>query len=160
MTPSWRGIRRNARQEHYRWVLDPVDGTRAFITAARMGSLIALEQDGVPLLGILDQPVLGERFIGVNGAAHLVQAGRSTALKTAPALNCLMPFSAPPIRPLFFAAELTAFTRVKEKTRMTRYAGDCYLFAALALASWILSSKRIPCLGRGGADPAVEGAAA
>src|SRR6202451_1767778 len=66
-----------------RWVLDPVDGTRAFITGRHeWGCLIALEQDGVPLLGILDQPVLGERFLGVNGASHLIQAGRSTALKT------------------------------------------------------------------------------
>src|SRR6476646_6751265 len=46
-----------------RWVLDPVDGTRAFITGRHeWGSLLALEQDGVPVLGILDQPVLGERF--------------------------------------------------------------------------------------------------
>ena len=68
----------------YRWVLDPVDGTRAFITGRHeWGSLIALEQDGVPVLGILDQPVLGERFIGVNGAAHLIQAGRAHAAQNA-----------------------------------------------------------------------------
>jgi myo-inositol-1(or 4)-monophosphatase len=119
----------------YRWVLDPVDGTRAFITGRHeWGSLIALEQDGVALLGILDQPVLGERFIGVNGAAHLVQKGRSTPLKTracaelSDAILCATDPSA-----YFSHAELTAFTRVKEKTRMTRYGGDCYLFAALAL---------------------------
>ena len=64
-------------------MLDPVDGTRAFITGRHeWGSLIALEQDGVPVLGILDQPVLGERFIGVNGAAHLIQAGMRQPLKT------------------------------------------------------------------------------
>src|SRR5580700_181812 len=67
----------------WRWVLDPVDGTRAFITGRHeWGSLIALEQNGKALLGILDQPVLGERFIGVNGAAHLVQNGKATRLKT------------------------------------------------------------------------------
>src|SRR5580700_10795033 len=67
----------------YRWVLDPLDGTRAFITGRHeWGQLIALEDKGRPVLGILDQPVLGERFIGVNGAAHLVQAGRSIPLKT------------------------------------------------------------------------------
>jgi myo-inositol-1(or 4)-monophosphatase len=66
----------------YRWVLDPVDGTRAFITGRHeWGSLIALEQDGMPILGILDQPVLGERFIGVNGASHLIQAGQASPLK-------------------------------------------------------------------------------
>jgi myo-inositol-1(or 4)-monophosphatase len=119
----------------YRWVLDPLDGTRAFITGRHeWGSLIALEQDGVPVLGILDQPVLGERFIGVNGAAHLVQAGRATPLKTracaelSDVILCATDPSA-----YFSHAQLTAFTRVKEKTRMTRYGGDCYLFAALAL---------------------------
>ena len=46
-----------------RWVLDPVDGTRAFITGRHeWGSLIALEENEVPVLGILDQPVLGERY--------------------------------------------------------------------------------------------------
>src|ERR1700744_1198864 len=67
----------------YRWVLDPVDGTRAFITGRHeWGSLIALEKDGAAALGILDQPVLGERFIGVNGKAELLQAGHRTRLKT------------------------------------------------------------------------------
>ena len=70
-------------KNQFRWVLDPVDGTRAFITGRHeWGSLIALEDNGVPVLGILDQPVLGERFIGAGGAAHLVQAGRSMTLKT------------------------------------------------------------------------------
>src|ERR1700683_3754284 len=67
----------------YRWVLDPLDGTRAFITGRHeWGSLIALEKNGVPVLGVLDQPVLGERFIGVNGAAHLIQGVGTTRLKT------------------------------------------------------------------------------
>src|ERR1700749_3234696 len=62
-----------------RWVLDPVDGTRCFITGRHeWGSLIALEKDGVPLLGLLDQPVLGERFIGVNGRSELHQKGAVT----------------------------------------------------------------------------------
>ena len=66
----------------WRWVLDPVDGTRAFITGRHeWGSLIALEKDGVPVLGILDQPVLGERFIGVNGRSHLLQGDVRTPLQ-------------------------------------------------------------------------------
>ena len=55
-------------------MLDPVDGTRAFITGRHeWGSLIALEKDEVPVLGILDQPVLGERFLGVNGRSVLIE---------------------------------------------------------------------------------------
>jgi myo-inositol-1(or 4)-monophosphatase len=120
---------------NYRWVLDPVDGTRGFITGRHeWGSLIALEEHGVPVMGILDQPVLGERFIGAGGITHLVQAGRSMALKTREcaelkdATLCATDPSA-----YFSPDEVEAFERVKAQTRMTRYGGDCYLFAALAL---------------------------
>jgi myo-inositol-1(or 4)-monophosphatase len=119
----------------YRWVLDPVDGTRAFITGRHeWGSLIALEKDGAAALGILDQPVLGERFIGVNGKAELIQAGRSTVLKTRAcakledAILCATDPGA-----YFSQAQQTAFARVQGQARMTRFGGDCYIFAALAL---------------------------
>ncbi|HWC63649.1 MAG TPA: histidinol-phosphatase [Rhizomicrobium sp.] len=119
----------------YRWVLDPLDGTRAFITGRHeWGSLIALEKNRKPVLGILDQPVLGERFIGVNGAAHLIQAGHQTRLRTrecaslADAVLCATDPSA-----YFSPAQQEAFARVKGKVRMTRYGGDCYILAMLAM---------------------------
>ena len=119
----------------YRWVLDPVDGTRAFITGRHeWGSLIALEYDDKPILGILDQPVLGERFVGVNGAAHLIQAGKASALQVracdslSKAVLCATDPGA-----YFSREQLSAFSRVERVVKMTRYGGDCYLFAALAL---------------------------
>ena len=62
------------------WVLDPVDGTRAFITGRHTwGTLIALEEDGKRILGIIDQPVLRERFIGFDGKSELITPeGRET----------------------------------------------------------------------------------
>src|SRR5215831_19008557 len=63
------------------WLLDPVDGTRAFITGRHeWASLIGLEENGRAVLGIMDQPVLRERFIGVNGKAELVARGTPTPL--------------------------------------------------------------------------------
>lgn len=119
----------------YRWVLDPVDGTRAFITGRHeWGSLIALEHDDKPVLGILDQPVLGERFVGVNGKSHLIQAGTASPLEVracaslADAILCATDPGA-----YFTKEQLAAFSRVDSAVRMTRYGGDCYLFAALAL---------------------------
>ena len=119
----------------YRWVLDPVDGTRAFITGRHeWGSLIALEQDGEPVLGILDQPVLGERFIGANGAAHLVQAGKASALEVRPCASLADAVLCATDPGAYFSKEqLSAFARVERVVKMTRYGGDCYLFAALAL---------------------------
>src|SRR6201992_4158515 len=66
----------------YRWVLDPVDGTRAFINGRHeWGSLISLEENGRPVLGILDQPSIGERFIGVNGRASMRFKGADVPLQ-------------------------------------------------------------------------------
>src|SRR5689334_844620 len=67
----------------YRWVLDPVDGTRAFIAGQPLwGTLIGLEQDGSPIAGILDQPFLRERFIGAQGRAELRNASGVSPLRT------------------------------------------------------------------------------
>ena len=119
----------------WRWVLDPVDGTRCFITGRHeWGSLIALEKDEVPVLGILDQPVLGERFVGVNGQAELRQAGKVTPLKVracpdiGEAVLCATDPSA-----YMTAPQQAAFERVKTQARLTRYHGDCYIFAMLAM---------------------------
>jgi myo-inositol-1(or 4)-monophosphatase len=118
-----------------RWVLDPVDGTRAFITGRHeWGSLIALEDREVPVLGILDQPVLGERYMGVNGRAVLLEGEKRTPLKVrdcaglADAILCATDPSA-----YFTPGQQTAFARVRAEARMTRFGGDCYLFAAMAL---------------------------
>src|SRR5262249_30678724 len=63
------------------WVLDPVDGTRAFINGRHeWGSLIGLEEDGRAVLGVLDQPVLRERFIGFDGKAELLAPGNRIEL--------------------------------------------------------------------------------
>jgi myo-inositol-1(or 4)-monophosphatase len=118
-----------------RWVLDPVDGTRAFITARHeWGSLIALEDNEVPVLGILDQPVLGERFIGVNGRSLLIEGEKRTPLKVreCAALKDAILCATDPSQ-YFSLDQQAGFARVKSQVRMTRYAGDCYLFAALAL---------------------------
>jgi myo-inositol-1(or 4)-monophosphatase len=119
----------------WRWVLDPVDGTRAFITGRHeWGSLIALEKDGAPVLGILDQPVLGERFVGVNGRSHLVSGEARTPLHVRAcaglkdAILCATDPSA-----YMSATQQASFERVKAASRLTRYHGDCYIFAMLAM---------------------------
>lgn len=119
----------------FRWVLDPVDGTRAFITGRyEWGSLIGLEENGNAILGILDQPVLGERFIGVNGSAELVKQGSRTRLHVRPcadlseAVLCATDPGA-----YFKSEEREAFRRVQQSVRMTRFGGDCYIFGVLAL---------------------------
>jgi myo-inositol-1(or 4)-monophosphatase len=118
-----------------RWVLDPVDGTRTFIAGRHeWGCLIALEKDSRPILGIIDQPVLGERFVGANGRAELHSGGAVTPLRTrtgtqmADAILCATHPDA-----FYGEGERPAFRRVERAVRMTRWGGDCYIFGALAL---------------------------
>ena len=117
------------------WVLDPVDGTRAFIAGQPLwGTLIGLEQDGVPIAGVLDQPFLRERFVGAPGKAELHNSEGASLLKTracarlADAVICtthpVLHFSAPE-RELYF--------RVEQACRLSRYGGDCYAYALVAM---------------------------
>jgi myo-inositol-1(or 4)-monophosphatase len=118
-----------------RWVLDPVDGTRAFINGRHeWGTLISLEEDGAPVLGIIDQPWLGERFIGVNGRAELHEKGSVTPLrvraceKLEDALLCACTPDA-----FHRPGMWDGFQRVQKQVKLTRWGGDCYIFAAMAL---------------------------
>lgn len=118
-----------------RWVLDPVDGTRAFINGRHeWGSLIALERDGRPLLGIVDQPVLGERFIGVNGRANVFVRGIEAPLhvRNCAAIGDAILCATHPYA-YFEADERAAFRRVSGAVKMSRFGGDCYIFGLMAL---------------------------
>jgi myo-inositol-1(or 4)-monophosphatase len=124
-----------ASRNGFNWLLDPVDGTRAFITGRHeWASLIGLEENGRAVLGILDQPVLRERFVGVNGKAELLSGGTRMPLHVrlcadiSQAVLCATHPEA-----YFTPAEREAFRRVQQTVRMTRFGGDCYIFGVLAL---------------------------
>lgn len=115
------------------WVLDPIDGTRGYISGTpTWGVLIAVSDDNGPLYGIIDQPYIGERFSGGLGMAQV-----TGPLGTAP-----LQVRAP--RPLAEATVMTtfpevgtleegrAFHAVAERARLTRYGMDCYAYALLA----------------------------
>ena len=117
-----------------RWVLDPIDGTRAFITGRPIfGTLIALLADGVPILGLIDQPVTGERWIGAagrpttftgpfGGAPHT----RKCPTLAAAELSCTS-------TEMFETPDLPAWARMQAATRRTTFGGDCYAYGLLAL---------------------------
>jgi histidinol phosphatase-like enzyme (inositol monophosphatase family) len=117
----------------YQWILDPIDGTRAFIAGLpTWGVLIGLYHQGRPLLGILDQPYLDERYRGWNQGAELIARGHTRPLKVracaslADAILCTTdPY-------LFEGAEAAAFARVRAGAKLTRYGYDCYAYAMIA----------------------------
>jgi len=112
------------------WVLDPIDGTRAFIAGRPIfGTLIALIEGGWPLLGVIDQPVLGERWIGVAGRETLFN-GRPARTRLCRELGQALLATTSPA--LFADDELHAFEHLDAAVRSTVLGGDCYNYACLA----------------------------
>lgn len=112
------------------WVLDPIDGTRAFITGLPLwGTLIALNDGTKPVVGVMNQPFTGERFIGTPGGAWL----GSTPLKTR-ACSDLASATLMCTTPDMFDTEArkAAFEAVAGQARLMRYGGDCYAYCMLA----------------------------
>lgn len=118
------------------WVLDPIDGTRSFIAGMpTWGTLIAVSDASGPVLGIIDQPHIGERFVGIDlkgrREAWLQRAGGRSPLRTRQrALADAVLFTSFP--EVGSPSERAAFGQVKSQVRMTRYSADCYAYAMLA----------------------------
>lgn len=117
----------------YRWVLDPIDGTRAFICGlTNWGVLIGLYHEGAPLIGVMDQPYLDERYRGWNEGADAVVHGARRALKTRPCAGLAAAVLSTTDPYLFEGAEAAAFARVRGAARLTRYGYDCYAYCMVA----------------------------
>lgn len=112
------------------WVLDPIDGTRAFITGLPLwGTLIALNDGTRPLLGVMNQPFTGERFVGTPAGAW--RSG--TPLKTRPCADLASATLMCTTPDMFDTAERkAAFEAVAGRARLLRYGGDCYAYCMLA----------------------------
>mgnify|MGYP002622361942 CR=1 FL=1 len=120
-------------QNGYQWVLDPIDGTRAFIAGLpTWGVLIALNYEGAPLLGVLDQPYLGERFRGSPTGAELATRSGTRPLKTRACTGLGDAILATTDPTLFKGDEAEAFARVRAAAKLTRYGYDCYAYAMVA----------------------------
>ena len=119
----------------YRWVIDPIDGTRAFIAGQPLwGTLIGLEKNDAPVLGVLDQPFLRERFVGTGDRAELLSISGTVPLKTrsCPALRDAIITTTHP-NAHFSDAERVQFARVEKACRLSRYGGDCYAYGLVAM---------------------------
>ena len=118
----------------YQWVIDPIDGTRAFMMGLpTWGTLIALTHRGQPVLGVMSQPFTGELFWSSETGARTSGPLGEHALRVRPCANlasailgCTSPnlFKTP--------VELARFEAVVPRVKMMRYGGDCYLYALVA----------------------------
>ncbi|MCA8867748.1 MAG: histidinol-phosphatase [Rhodobacteraceae bacterium] len=115
------------------WVLDPIDGTRSFISGApTWGVLVAVNAGDAPLYGIIDQPFIGERFSGGFGQAEVTGPYGRLDLATRPCndLADAVLFSTFP--EIGTRAEYQAFGALSSHCRLTRYGMDCYAYAMIA----------------------------
>jgi inositol-phosphate phosphatase/L-galactose 1-phosphate phosphatase/histidinol-phosphatase len=112
------------------WVLDPIDGTRSFITGSPLwGTLIGLLAGGRVVLGVVDMPVLGERWVGRAGVGaerngHPVRVSTCNDIAQARIVT-----TSPDI---FNPADWQAFDALSRRCAMRRFGGDCYGYAQLA----------------------------
>jgi histidinol phosphatase-like enzyme (inositol monophosphatase family) len=114
------------------WVLDPIDGTTSFIAGRPIfGTLIALLQDGWPVLGIIDQPIAGERWVGRIGQPTLFNGKPATARPLKDIADAVLATTSPH---LFTNEEADAFMSVAKGVAEKKiiYGGDCYNYALLA----------------------------
>jgi myo-inositol-1(or 4)-monophosphatase len=121
----------------YQWILDPIDGTRAFIAGLPLwGVLIGLYYEGAPLLGVMDQPYLDERYRGWIGdhslGANSTARGATRELRTHARASLSESILSTTDSHLFRGAEADAFERVRRAAKLARYGCDCYAYCMLA----------------------------
>lgn len=116
------------------WVIDPIDGTRSFISGVPLwGTLIALNDGTTPIVGIMDQPYIGERFIGRPGGTELIGPRGNRPLKTSRCTR-LEDALLGNTDPAMFRTdgERAAFRDISSRVRLRRFGGDCYFYCLLA----------------------------
>ncbi|MCC5862140.1 MAG: histidinol-phosphatase [Gammaproteobacteria bacterium] len=118
----------------HEWLIDPIDGTRAFITGMPLwGVLLGLLRDGEPALGFMHQPYLGETFGGNGQEAWLLRAGDRQRLRSR-AVATLAEAVLYTTHPESFASpeDAACHARLARQVRLSRFGGDCYSYCMLA----------------------------
>ena len=117
------------------WVIDPIDGTRAFVTGMlHWGVLIALFDGVTPVLGVMYQPFTDELFVGTNDYANYRHGALERSLKVRPCASVTEAVLASTSPQVFGSAEEQAgFRALRRRARLTRWGGDCYQYCMLAM---------------------------
>lgn len=118
-------------QSDYQWVIDPIDGTKSFMIGRPVfGTLIALTLKGTPVLGVIDQPVTHERWIGGKGIGTLFNGKPVTSRGCKVLAQSVLCTTSPE---MFKEMERACFEQVASRVKYVIYGGDCYSYALLAM---------------------------
>ena len=114
----------------FTWVLDPIDGTKSFITGYPLfGSLIALVHGNRPMLGVIEAPALGERWVGCEGRGTLFN-GSPVRTSNCRSIEEAVVYTT--TAETFSASERRRFEALSARAALRRFGGDCYLYGMLA----------------------------
>jgi histidinol phosphatase-like enzyme (inositol monophosphatase family) len=117
----------------YVWVLDPIDGTKAFICGLPIwGTLIGLTRHGRPVYGMMNQPFSRERFSGDGQAARYEGPAGRRALRVRGCASVSEAVISTTHPGMMAPAERQCFDRLEARAKLSRYGGDCYAYAMLA----------------------------
>jgi histidinol phosphatase-like enzyme (inositol monophosphatase family) len=120
-------------ESEYVWVLDPIDGTKAFMAGLPLwGTLIGLMRNRAPAFGMMHQPFTGERFFGDGGSASYRGPQGERKLMTRRCGSIADATISTTSPRLFSGDALVAYERVERETRIARYGCDCYAYCMLA----------------------------
>ena len=142
------------------WVLDPIDGTRAFVAGLPLWTtLIALRHQGEPVVGVIAQPYLDEIYVGSGGRARLIRSGGSKPLSVRPCPVLTEAVIATTDPELFNGAELGAWTQLRAAARIARFGCDAYAFAMVAQGTMdLVVESGLKAWDIDAAVPVIEGA--
>ena len=111
------------------WVLDPIDGTQSFVTGKPLfGTLIALARDAVPVLGVMDAPALGERWVGCEGRVTTFN-GEEVSVRPCAGIEQAWLYAT---SPQMFEGDFDAFERLRKRAHRTLYGAECIAYGLLA----------------------------
>ena len=111
-------------------MIDPIDGTKSFISGRPIfGTLIALVHNGTPILGVIDQPVNGERWVGATGIGTSYN-GEETKVRTCPSLSDAI--AGTTAADLFNTGQEKHWRKLASGAKHVVYGGDCYTYAQIA----------------------------
>ena len=112
------------------WTLDPIDGTKSFISGVPLfGTLIALTRGGRSILGVIDQPISRERWVGAAGRPTTLN-GVAIRCRACPTLAAATLFATTP--DMFKGEDAACFARVSAAVKLTRFGADCYAYGLVA----------------------------
>lgn len=118
------------------WVIDPIDGTRAFMSGMlHWGVLLALFDGETPIVGAMYQPYTDELFLGDREVTHLFRGQNKRLLRTSTCEDVSSACLATTGYDWFSTEDLSRFERLKAAVQMYRLGGDCYLYGAVAMGS-------------------------